>query len=640
MPLPLRLILLVLGTAAALSGEPTTAALIDAWRASDLAVLNDGDAIGSWRSISNRILTGSLTDQPLLRKGVTPVGGEAVRFNLDWLRIPANSPVAGLTNFSIALVFRAGAVGGNNSSQWYGKSGIVDAEEGGVTRDWGVVIDQNGKLGLGIGAPDLTVYSTSAPSLMDTNYHAAVVSWGGGIQTIYVDNLWTNSISGASALSRNDAGFSLGATHTGAGGATQRFVGDLVEIRFYDTNLTGSGAAAVIRELVDTRLTPGVPIIRSFSAMPGQILIGSPVVLSWNATDVSGVRIDPGAGWMSAAAGSVQVFPRANTTYTLTATNTLGVRTAQVTVLVDQGIPVADNQSVNTLIDTPLPVHLTGSDPQGSNITYAVVTAPLNGTLTGSPPVLTYTAALHFVGNDQFTFKVNDGEFDSPPATIGIRVLAPPTAPSAIVLSTTNISAGAAPGSFIASLRAIDVNPDDTHSFLLISGVGDAAQFVLTGTQLSASSGFLGGPGRNYTIRVRATDNTGLWLEHDLFLSVAPTAPGVVINEVHYNPPDNTVREEFIELQNPTTLDVDVSLWRLTGVVELAIPPGQVIHPGGFLVLAQDPATILSRYGVFALGPWTGNLSSDGDTITLLDASGQKINEVSYSPEFPWPVGA
>ena len=129
-------------------------------------------------------------------------------------------------------------------------------------------------------------------------------------------------------------------------------------------------------------------------------------------------------------------------------------------------------------------------------------------------------------------------------------------------------------------------------------------------------------------------------MEQDLFLSVASTSLGVVINEIHYNPPDNTVREEFIELQNPTSSAVDVSLWRLTGGVELAIPPGQVISPGGFLVLAQDPAMILSRYGVLELVLWTSNLSSDGETITLLDANGQKINEVSYSPEFPWPIGA
>lgn len=636
----LTFLLLAVLVGGALLERAAFAALVDAWRASDLAALNDGDSAGSWSSISNRTLTGSLADQPLLRKNVTPAGGPAVRFNLDWLRASANSPVAGLTNFSIALVFSAGAVGGNNSFQWYGKSGIIDAEQGGVTRDWGVVIDQNGQLGLGIGQPDLTVYTTTAPSLVDNNYHAAVFTWGGGQQTIYVDNRLTNVLSGASSLGRNDAGLSFGATHTGAGGASQRFVGDLVEVRFYDTTLTDLSAAGVIQDLVDNHIAPGRPVIRSFTANPSQILVGTPVTLSWNVTNVIGIQIDNGVGWIASPVGNLQVFPRTNTTYTLTSTNVLGMRTAQCTVLVDQGIPVANSLSVITLINTSLGIRLSGSDPQGSNLVYTVATSPLHGTLAGSPPNLTYAPDLNFIGNDQFTFKVNDGEFDSPPATVAIRVLPPPTAPSAIMLSTTNISPSAAPGSFIASLRAIDVNPDDTHTFLLIPGMGDAAQFVLSGNRLSASATFAGGMGKTFTIRVRATDSTGLSVEQDLSLAVTATALGIVINEVHYNPADNTVREEFIELQNPTSSDIDVSLWRLTGAVGLTIPQGYSIPPGGFLVLAEDPTTILSRYGVAAVGPWTGNLSSDGETLTVEDSNGRQVNQVSYSPEFPWPVGA
>ena len=82
----------------------------------------------------------------------------------------SGSPVGGLTNFSIAMVFKADAVGGNYSTQWYGKSGIVDAEQPGITADWGVVIDQNGQLGLGIGNPDQSVYLTSSPSLVNTEF--------------------------------------------------------------------------------------------------------------------------------------------------------------------------------------------------------------------------------------------------------------------------------------------------------------------------------------------------------------------------------------------------------------------------------------------------------------------------------------
>lgn len=637
---PSYVFLLVFLAIVALEAQSAPSAFIDAWRASDLATLNDGDAVGSWTSASNRTVTASVANQPQLKLNATPASGAVVRFNRNWLKMPDNSPVSGLTNFSLAIVFKADAPGAGNAYQWYGKTGLVDAEQGGVTQDWGTVIDENGQVGLGIGGPDTTAYSLSGPSLVDGNYHAAVFTWGGGFQSVFVDGLWEDTIPSGPSAPRNDVGLSIGGIHTGEGGDTRRLVGDIAETRFYRTNLAGAEISSLIQELTDTHIAPGRPVIRSFTANTNLILIGAPVTLRWNATNATAIQIDHGIGPVTGPVGNIQVFPRTNTTYTLTATNTMALRTAQVTVWVDQGIPVANHQSVTTSAGFPLAVTLTGSDPQASNLTYAVLTAPLHGALTGVPPSLTYTPVAQFVGNDQFTFKVNDGEFDSPPATVAIQVLAPPVAPSAIILSTTNIPTSAVPGSFIATVRALDMNPDDTHTYLLVEGFGDNAQFVLQGNQLNASSIFMGGEGKTFTVRILATDQTGLWLEQDLFLAITRFSQSIVINEVHYHPPDNTLREEFIELHNPSASDIDVSLWRLNGGIDFPIPPGNVIPGGGFLVLAEDPATIQARYRVQALGPWDGGLSSDGETLTLIDANDRKVNEVSYRSEFPWPVGA
>lgn len=172
------------------------------------------------------------------------------------------------------------------------------------------------------------------------------------------------------------------------------------------------------------------PIIRSFAASTNQIWLGGAVTLSWNVTNATAIMIDQGVGLVPGPSGSVQVSPQTNTTYTLTATNTFGPRTAQVTVLVNQGIPVASNQTVFVALNTPAAITLAGSDPQGSNLTYAVVTAPSHGSLAGTAPNLTYTPGTNFIGNDQFTFKVNDGQFDSPPATVSIQVVAPLTVAS------------------------------------------------------------------------------------------------------------------------------------------------------------------------------------------------------------------
>jgi ELWxxDGT repeat protein len=93
--------------------------------------------------------------------------------------------------------------------------------------------------------------------------------------------------------------------------------------------------------------------------------------------------------------------------------------------------PVANAQSVTTPEDTPAPITLTGSDPDGDALTFAVVGLPAHGTLSGTAPALTYTPAANYNGPDSFTFKTNDGIVDSGLATVTINVTAvndPPVA--------------------------------------------------------------------------------------------------------------------------------------------------------------------------------------------------------------------
>jgi hypothetical protein len=611
------------------------AALVDTWRAADLLPsLNDGDAVGSWSSTGGRALTTStISLQPRYYLGVTPAAGPVVRFDQDRLRRTSNSPVGGLTSFSIAVVFRLNGAGVGSQTQWYNNTGLVDAEQGGVTADWGTAVTADGHIGWGIGQPDQTVYVSSSPSLVDANFHTAIFTWGDGEQAVFLDNQYTASATGASTLPRNNAGLEFGQLLSGA---NQALIGEIVEVRFYDTKLSGQEATNVVQELQDLHINAGVPIIYAFTTSTNQILINSPVTLTWNVTNATSVNIQPAVGTVTAV-GNVVVSPRTNTTYTLTATNVIGIRTRQVTVLVDQARPTANNQSVSTSLNQAKAITLTGSDPQGSNLTYTVLTGPTHGTRTGTPPNVTYTPTTGYIGNDQFTFKVNDGEFDSAPASVSIQVLAPPTAPSDITISTTNINNGAIPGSFIASFKAIDVNPTDTHTFTLVPGFGSNSRFLISSNVLIAGDTFVG---TNFSIRVRATDSSSLWIERNFNLSVTTNAESVVINEIHYNPADNTVLEEFIELYNPTGAPLDVSQWELSGAVDYTFPPATVIPGHGFLVVAQEPATIQARYGVSALGPWGGGLASEGEKITLENATGGKIDAVDYNSEFPWPIAA
>ncbi|TDC50100.1 hypothetical protein E1212_16110 [Jiangella ureilytica] len=89
--------------------------------------------------------------------------------------------------------------------------------------------------------------------------------------------------------------------------------------------------------------------------------------------------------------------------------------------------PVADDQAVETVVDTPVDITLTGTDEDGDELTYELTSEPANGTLSGEGADLTYTPAEGWTGDDSFTFTVSDGAATSEPATVTVAVTEKPT---------------------------------------------------------------------------------------------------------------------------------------------------------------------------------------------------------------------
>jgi hypothetical protein len=84
--------------------------------------------------------------------------------------------------------------------------------------------------------------------------------------------------------------------------------------------------------------------------------------------------------------------------------------------------PVADNQEVITSQNQQQSITLTANDIDGNSLTYSIVTWPLHGTLSGSPPNLIYIPETGYQGEDSFSFKANDGIVDSSIATVHITI--------------------------------------------------------------------------------------------------------------------------------------------------------------------------------------------------------------------------
>lgn len=96
--------------------------------------------------------------------------------------------------------------------------------------------------------------------------------------------------------------------------------------------------------------------------------------------------------------------------------------TVTITITSENDEPVAIPQTLSTPINIPLSITLMGEDVDGDLLAYAVTVEPLNGTLTGEAPNLTYTPGTDFTGFDVFTFRVNDPQYWNSEAQVSITV--------------------------------------------------------------------------------------------------------------------------------------------------------------------------------------------------------------------------
>lgn len=96
-------------------------------------------------------------------------------------------------------------------------------------------------------------------------------------------------------------------------------------------------SAALVACAAPEKVTP--PTVHAFTADPTTVRTGEPSTLSWAVTGATSLVIEPGLGDVTGASRAV-VNPTATTTYTLTASNSAGADSDEVTVSVDDTITV------------------------------------------------------------------------------------------------------------------------------------------------------------------------------------------------------------------------------------------------------------------------------------------------------------
>jgi hypothetical protein len=84
--------------------------------------------------------------------------------------------------------------------------------------------------------------------------------------------------------------------------------------------------------------------------------------------------------------------------------------------------PAANNLTITLVEDGSSGVTLVGTDPENSPLTFAVISGPANGTLSGQAPNLIYVPSPNYFGTDVITYQASDGQRTSALATVSITV--------------------------------------------------------------------------------------------------------------------------------------------------------------------------------------------------------------------------
>jgi hypothetical protein len=112
----------------------------------------------------------------------------------------------------------------------------------------------------------------------------------------------------------------------------------------------------------------------------------------------------------------------------------------------------------------------------------------------------------------------------------------------------------------------------------------------------------------------------------------------VTLSEIFYNINKATDRAEFIGLINPGETTLDLSGFYLSDAVEYTFPEGTNLEPGKQIFVVNNNVSVPFWINATNAFIWTsGNLSNEGETVRISDASGIVQDQIRYQTTAPWP---
>ncbi|MGI8653732.1 MAG: ExeM/NucH family extracellular endonuclease [Pyrinomonadaceae bacterium] len=277
----------------------------------------------------------------------------------------------------------------------------------------------------------------------------------------------------------------------------------------------------------DNMVTYNAPMSPVFTnSTPPNGTVGTPYTFTFTASGTppptfSVTSNTPPPGLTLAANGTLSGTPTTagNFTFTVTASNGVAPDATQTVTIKITGAPVAANDAYTTSEDTALNVAAPGvlandTDAADNQLTAVKVSDPAHGTVTlNSNGSFTYTPAAGFSGADSFTYKANNGTFDSNTATVNINVTAIPTPTPTPSPSPTPVPDTTAP-SVTINQAAGQADPTNTSpiNFTVVFSEAvtgfDSADVTFSGA--GATTATVTGSGTIYNVAISGMTSNGI----------------------------------------------------------------------------------------------------------------------------------
>jgi Domain of unknown function (DUF4347)/FG-GAP-like repeat len=210
---------------------------------------------------------------------------------------------------------------------------------------------------------------------------------------------------------------------------------------------------------------------------------------------------------------------------------------------------VNENVAVNSIIGD-----FSSIDPQaGNTFTYSLVSgigATDNNAFNISGNQLRINVSPDFETKFGYSIRVRTTDqgglfFEK---SFNINILDLNEVPTSLNLSASSINENVVANAIIGNLSSVDPDTSSTFTYSLVSGVGalDNTSFAIIGNQLSINTSPDFETKSNYSIRVRTTDEGGLFFEKSLSINIndipeAPTDLNLSSNSVNENVAANTI---------------------------------------------------------------------------------------------------